>query len=149
MSQSAAPQFETDPRFPSGPWVGFYLMPHTRGKRHPTELKLTFADGTMTGSGRDVVGPFTIQGRYEVVEGKCRWVKHYHGKHDVYYSGFNEGKGIWGTWDIPNALGVVWNGGFHIWPAGMGDPTQQVLHAEADPPAVVEEAGELEPAGVV
>src|SRR5262249_11199339 len=108
------PSFETDPRFPSGPWTGFYLMPNTGPKRYRTALTITFVDGTMTGSGADAVGPFTIHGRYSTVDGKCNWVKHYLGKHDVLYSGYNEGKGIWGVWEIP-----PFKAGFHIWPEGM------------------------------
>ena len=111
------PSFETDPRFPSGPWTGFYLMPHTGAQRHPTALTITFVDGTMTGSGADAVGPFNVHGTYSTEDGKCTWVKHYLRKHDVFYSGYNEGKGIWGMWDVPNSLGVAWKGGFHIWPS--------------------------------
>ena len=42
----------------------------------------------------------------------------------------NEGKGIWGTWEIDAT-----RGGFHIWPEGMGDPTAPALEAEAEAPA--------------
>jgi len=123
------PSFETDSRFPSGPWTGFYLMPHTGSRRHPTALTITFVDGIMTGRGADAVGPFTVQGFYSTDDGKCNWVKHYLGKHDVLYSGYNEGKGIWGMWEIP-----PFKGGFHIWPEGMEDPTRPTLREEADPP---------------
>ncbi|MFL5341079.1 MAG: hypothetical protein ACJ8F7_13110 [Gemmataceae bacterium] len=144
MSQPQDAQVETDPRFPSGPWTGFFLMPHTGSQRHPTQLTISFAGGTLTGGGRDAVGAFIVRGRYDTADGKCRWVKHYVGKHDVFYHGFNEGKGIWGLWDIPNSLGIAWKGGFHIWPEGMEDPTQPTLYAEADPP-VVEETHVREP----
>jgi hypothetical protein len=106
MSPGTEPLLETDPLFPSGPWTGFFLMPHTGSRRHPTDLQLTFAGGVMAGTGRDFVGPFTIQGKYNVADGKCSWTKHYLNKHKVFYTGYNEGKGIWGTWDIPNALGL-------------------------------------------
>jgi hypothetical protein len=138
------PSFETDPRFPSGPWTGFYLMPHTGAKRHPTRLTITFAHGTLTGNGADAVGRFTVHGSYSTEDGKCRWVKHYLGKHDVFYSGYNEGKGIWGMWDVPNSLSAKWSGGFHIWPEGMEDPTRPRLKAEADLPA---EADDVAPVG--
>src|SRR5438132_1059013 len=128
------PPFETDPRFPSGPWTGFYLMPNTGSRRHPTSLTITFVDGTMTGSGADVVGPFTVHGAYSTDDGKCHWVKHYLGKHDVLYSGYNEGKGIWGLWEVPNPLRVEWKGGFHIWPEGMEDPTRPSLRQAIDLP---------------
>jgi hypothetical protein len=126
---------ETDPRFPSGRWTGFFLQSQVPG-RHVMELNLTFRNGVLTGDGRDWVGPFTIRGRYHVVDGKCHWTKRYVGKHDVFYAGYNEGKGIWGRWEIPPGW---WHGGFHIWPEGMPDPSKPQLSASADLPAVVEE----------
>jgi hypothetical protein len=122
------PALETDPRFPSGPWTGFFLQPVLPG-RHLMEMQLTFSQGAMTGEGRDWVGEFIIRGRYDLADGKCYWTKRYKGKHDVFYKGYNEGKGIWGTWEMPE-----WHGGFHIWPEGMSDPTHPVLTEEAEPP---------------
>lgn len=130
---------ETDPRFPSGPWIGFFLQKELPG-RHYMELSLTFQQGTMTGEGRDRVGDFIIRGQYTVDDGKCWWSKRYLGKHDVFYQGYNEDKGIWGTWEIPaDRFGIRYHGGFHIWPVGMGDPTEQHLVAEAPLPAPQEE----------
>jgi hypothetical protein len=110
--------------------------------RHLMELRLTFRGGTLTGEGRDWVGPFVMRGRYSVADGRCHWTKRYLGKHDVLYNGYNEGKGIWGMWEIPAGPGGSpgARGGFHIWPEGMADPTQQHRHAEADLPAPVEQA---------
>src|SRR5208283_158196 len=93
-------QIETDSRFPSGPWCGFFLMSHLPG-RHQMELHLTFRQGVMTGEGRDRIGAFLIRGRYQVEDGQSWWTKRYIGKHDVSYRGYNEGKGIWGLWEIP------------------------------------------------
>jgi hypothetical protein len=140
---------ETDPRFPSGPWTGFFLQAAIPG-RHKMELRLTFRGGTMTGEGRDWVGMFVIRGQYTVADGKAHWTKRYLGKHDVYYEGYNEGKGIWGLWEIPpeQNLGQHWRGGFHIWPEAMPDPTQPHLAEEADLPIHVDEVVELEPVGV-
>jgi hypothetical protein len=116
------------------------------------ELHLNFRQGTMTGEGRDRIGPFLIRGKYNVDDGKCHWTKRYIGKHDVAYQGYNEGKGIWGLWEIPPS----WRGGFHIWPTGMGDPTAPHLAEGAEVPAEAQggqevEQGvgavELEPAG--
>lgn len=130
---------ETDPRFPSGPWTGFFVQPLIPG-RHLMELRLTFRSGEMTGEGRDWVGDFVVRGRYAIEDGKCYWTKRYVGKHDVFYKGYNEGKGIWGTWEIPPSQGDSgWHGGFHIWPEGMGDPTRPALAAEADLPVEVEQ----------
>src|SRR5271155_2398659 len=91
---SPEPVCETDPRFPSGPWRGFFLMPHLPG-RHQMDVQLTVRQGVMTGEGRDMIGEFLIRGKYSVEDGKCRWTKRYVQKHDVAYHGYNEGKGIW------------------------------------------------------
>src|SRR5437764_1504305 len=108
-------------------------MPHTGAQRHGTDLILTFRAARMTGTGRDKVGVFTVDGRYELADGRCHWIKTYVGQHSVLYQGYNEGKGIWGVWEIPNDLGVPARGGFHIWPEQMGDPTQPSLAEHAEP----------------
>jgi hypothetical protein len=137
MEPPEAHNLETDPRFPSGPWTGFFLQRLVPG-RHLMELHLTFRSGEVTGEGRDWVGEFIVRGRYNTADGRCHWSKRYVGKHDVFYNGFNEGKGIWGTWEIAGTGDYPrQHGGFHIWPEGMADPTGSVLHAEADLPAEV------------
>src|SRR5438132_836925 len=83
---------ETDPRFPSGPWTGFFVQKLIAPGKHTMELRLQFRGGTMTGEGRDWVGPFLVRGRYDVADGKCHFTKSYVGRHDVFYRGFNEGK---------------------------------------------------------
>jgi len=139
------PNLEPDTRFPSGKWGGFFTDRRIPGK-HAMEMILSFASGKMTGSGRDRVGEFTIDGEYQVVDGKCEWVKRYIGQHAVGYHGFNEGKGIWGAWKLTD-LGLTFTGGFHIWPEGMADPTQPVLDEEAEIPAEIERE-DLVPVGV-
>ncbi|MSU77144.1 MAG: hypothetical protein EXS16_03505 [Gemmataceae bacterium] len=143
MNDSSNADFETDPRFPSGPWAGYFLQKALPGK-HQMELRLAFRAGQMLGEGRDWVGAFTINGQYDIVDGKCWWHKKYVGKHDVYYKGFNEDKGIWGIWEISHPSYGVATGGFHIWPEGIGDGPADHLEAEAEPPvAKHEEAVEL------
>jgi hypothetical protein len=139
-----AANFEADTRFPSGKWTGFFTDKRIPGK-HWMELHLVFSRGTMTGSGRDFVGAFVIDGAYQLSDGRCLWVKQYIGKHAVGYRGFNEGKGIWGTWEMTDS-GRRFTGGFHIWPEGMADPSQPVIEEEADIPADVE-SEELLPTG--
>ncbi len=138
--------WEQDSRFPSGPWKGFFLQAVLPG-RHWMELNLTFREGSIQGEGRDWVGEFSFRGRYEVETGKCWWTKHYLGQHSIAYQGYNEGKGIWGTWEEPS---TSWNrGGFHIWPVAMGDPTQQTLAEERDQPQALDvESLEVTAAGV-
>src|SRR5438105_15877756 len=98
--------------------------------RHMMEMDLTFRNGSLTGEGRDWVGRFRMRGRYSTEDGKCYWTKRYLGRHDVFYEGYNEGKGIWGTWEIRSFD----RGGFHIWPEGMHDAAHEFLHAEAEIP---------------
>jgi hypothetical protein len=148
MDSETPPTLETDPRFPSGPWTGFFLQKSLPG-RHLMELRLTFQEGGMTGEGRDWVGAFHVKGRYNTADGKCHWNKKYVGKHDVYYEGFNEGKGIWGVWEIVLAgHGSVARGGFHIWPEGLGDPSNDHLVAEADLPVDERELVEVGPSNI-
>jgi hypothetical protein len=143
VSPSLPADLETDPRFVSGPWTGFFLQRELPDGRYQMELILTFCRGRITGEGRDLVGAFVVDGSYSLPEGKCRWTKRYLGKHDVYYQGFNEGKGIWGTWEIPpRGAFARLHGGFHIWPEGMSDPTTSHLAEEAELPApMLEEVG--------
>jgi hypothetical protein len=138
LSANELAGLETDPRFPSGPWTGYFLQRVLPG-RHLMELRLTFRNGVMEGEGRDRVGRFLIRGRYAVADGRCYWTKRYVGKHDVFYKGFNEGKGIWGVWEIPTEPPYNWRGGFHIWPEGMADPTGSHLTEAVDLPVVIEE----------
>ncbi|MFL5330919.1 MAG: hypothetical protein ACJ8C4_18650 [Gemmataceae bacterium] len=134
MSKDDPAVGETDPRFPSGKWGGFFLMPHTGPKRHATQMVLDFKAGAMNGAGQDKVGKFVIKGVYDLATGKCEWIKTYVGAHDVHYVGYNEGKGIWGTWSIPAENNPAWRGGFHIWPEGMAGADPSKLSEEADAP---------------
>jgi hypothetical protein len=133
---------ETDERFPSGEWEGFFLMSHTGLRRHMMELLLSFSQGRLKGEGRDFVGDFLLRGRYDVETGRCIWNKKYVNKHEVNYDGFNEGKGIFGKWEIQDVM--TWHGGFLIWPKGMGDPTRHRRRAEADVPIDAENRGVTE-----
>lgn len=144
------PPVETDPRFPSGPWQGFFLMAHWPGQ-HSMELDLNFRQGVVTGEGRDRIGLFHMRGVYKLDTGECTWTKQYVGKHDVTYHGYNEGKGIWGLWQIP----PNYQGGFHIWPTAMGDPRHPKLAEAIDTPLEIitemeitqDEPAELQPLG--
>jgi hypothetical protein len=117
-------------RFPSGPWTGYYTYRSVSGK-HGMDLTLDFADGRMTGDGADGIGVFVIEGGYDEVGGDCHWRKTYIAAHDVFYRGFREGKGIWGTWEISGG----WSGGFEIWP--LGDAEAEDLEFEAEEPLAI------------
>src|SRR5437016_5729346 len=134
MNQAQPATVETNPRFPSGPWTGYFLH---YGRKGMMELHITFLNGSLSGEGRDYVGPFVLRGRNDLSDGKCYWTKRYLGKHDVFYQGYNEGKGIWGTWEISAYIGGG-RGGFHIWPKGMALAEGDQFTEEADLPALVE-----------
>lgn len=59
------------------------------------------------------------------------WTKTYVGAHDVFYKGFRERKGIWGTWTIRDEARV----GFHIWPLGSDGVENKAKHEEDEMPA--------------
>ena len=60
MTENAGP-LETDPRFPSGRWVGFWIQRFLAPGRFQTELHLTFVQGVLSGEGRDWVGAYTVR----------------------------------------------------------------------------------------
>src|SRR5579871_3130443 len=113
MVEQVLADLEHDSRFPSGPWTGFFLQYWMPG-RHKTNLHLTCQGGQLTGTGQDWVGPYTIDGSYNPGTGRCEWTKQYLGRHAVTYRGVNDGRGIWGTWELPQLFGLfVDRGGFH------------------------------------
>ena len=103
------------------------------------DLHLTFSHGKVTGEGTDDVGPFVVKGQYDAKNAECSWTKTYVGRHDVFYRGFREGKGIWGTWESAEL-----HGGFHIWPRGSGEGEEETRSVEE--PAPVEAIGKEETA---
>lgn len=94
------------------------------------DLNLTFANGQMSGDGNDDIGRFLVRGRYDTTNRECYWTKSYIGAHDVFYRGFREGKGIWGTWEI----GIWGHGGFHIWPRASGAGEAESEEAAVEEP---------------
>jgi hypothetical protein len=142
MSTTDEPQkvLETDARFPSGPWMGYFLQWQRQIR---TELTLTFCNGIMTGAGGDFVGAFVVKGRYQTSDGKCWWTKQYLGLHQVAYSGWSEGQGIWGLWDIRG----IGRGGFRIWPKGL-EQDEELRLEEPIPEAELDFAEELFPLSI-
>jgi hypothetical protein len=126
---------EHDSRFPSDEWRGVYPQPAVSKGRFRMNLALTFKAGTLSGEGMDSVRKFIIKGRYDLQSGEVTFHKHYVGMHSVYYRGFAEGKGIWGTWEISDPRnGFRDKGGFHIWPKGMAEGTGEELAEEVGVP---------------
>jgi hypothetical protein len=134
MSDTPAPNkqpaVETDPRFPSGPWIGFWIQDGW-GKQQMS-LSLAFVDGGVTGSGRDIIGRFDFKGSYDLKTGRVQMVKNYEKTDRVAYNGANQGDGmwLWGMWNI----GTRYRGGWHLWPEGEADPTQRRLAAGKELP---------------
>jgi hypothetical protein len=124
-------EMETDERFPSGPWIGFYQQ---GGLQSRQRLGLEFKNGRITDEGRDPAGHFLVSGTYQAEAGKCSLRKTYP-THTVEYDGNAEGDGIWGRWVIRFSMFVVDQGVFHIWP-------------DARAAAEAESAKAAEPAGV-
>jgi hypothetical protein len=86
--------------YPSGRWEGFWVQ-EGFGRQPMREFELRFSDGEVRGSGRDILGPFTISGAYDTQTGRVLMVKQYLGKHAVAYTGDPDGEGsIQGTWVI-------------------------------------------------
>jgi hypothetical protein len=127
-SQSSPP--ETDPRFPSGPWSGFWIQ--TGIGRQTMRLSLAFSDGKVKGFGTDIIGRFTFEGTYDLETGRCLMTKQYEAAHRVQYDGVNEGDGmwLWGVWRMQ-----MDRGGFHLWPESEEDPTRRRLKTEKELPA--------------
>ena len=128
-----SPRWSKVPRFPSGAWTGFF--PSSTGFPVGTTpiCAMTCRDGQLSGIGRDWVGSYTISGTYDLATGQCEWTKKYKGKHSVSYRGLNDGRGIWGVWEIRQLAGLyVDRGGFHIWPEGtnvseVSEKTEQAV----------------------
>ena len=86
--------------YPSGRWDGFWQQAGF-GRQPMEAFTLTFRRGQVTGSGTDLIGPFTIMGQYDSKNGIISFVKVYIGKHRVQYDGKPDGEGcIMGTWLI-------------------------------------------------
>jgi len=95
------------------------------------DLDLTFANSRLSGDGNDDIGRFKVHGTYDAKALECSWTKSYVGAHAVFYRGFREGKGIWGTWEVT----LQNHGGFHIWPKRAGEGDAETAAAEKEQPA--------------
>jgi len=115
--------------YPSGPWTGYYQQ---SGRRIRQDLDLQFTNGVLTGTGSDSVGKFTVHGSYGSNGGEVTWTKRYYGRHRVFYRGFREGKGIWGTWEIPQYE----RSGFRIWPVAAGEAVGEIATNEDEIPII-------------
>jgi hypothetical protein len=120
----AARNNESDPRFPSGVWIGWFKQL----RKYSMRVEMTFRNGAIAAAGSDEqIGKFTFAGRYSLSDGRCSWTKVYQSRPEanaqVHYHGFNEGKGIWGQWEFPWLKSFAEaHGGFFLLPEGWPDP---------------------------
>ncbi len=129
-ADDAAP--EDDPRFPSGPWIGYYEQ---WGVRSRQRLGLAFAGGRVRGEGRDPAGEFLVTGRYDPSSGGV-WMSKTYTSHTVEYDARADDDGIAGDWCIVYFGGLLTDRGrFRIWPDLSGRAETSHAHAEADAPA--------------
>jgi len=78
--------------------VGFGRQPMER-------LCIQFDGGDVSGSGTDIIGPFTFTGKLE--QGRVVLVKQYIGQHSVDYLGTYDGEGtMHGVWRIESLTGA-------------------------------------------
>jgi len=87
--------------YPSGRWEGFWVQ-GWYGRQTMKAFNLEFSPrGEITGSGRDVIGPFSFAGAYDLQTGEVIMMKEYTDKHHVLYKGRPDGdECIQGTWSI-------------------------------------------------
>jgi len=92
----------------SGPWVGHYVQGN---KASNMTVVLFFGRYTITGQGRDNIGPYEWSGSYERIGdpnaeklvAKIQMTKQYYQKHLVYYSGLLEQDKMSGNWSLETA----------------------------------------------
>lgn len=69
------------------------------------DLLLSISDGTIQGSGVDMISTFTLSGTIHA-DGVVEIVKQYDGRHHVLYVGNYDGEGtLFGRWDIDGFRG--------------------------------------------
>ena len=110
MTFDETANFESDPRFPTGPWKGYWLQD---GETGLMDLSLAFVEGIVVGSGKDLIGEFDLQGVYSVEERSIALKKTYRGKHEVWYRGRPIQGELMGEWTIADTPA---RGGWRLWP---------------------------------
>jgi len=120
MTERTADRLQTEAG--NGRWKGFYTYRYRRSDssdriRHPMKMVLTLADGNVRGEGTDPeIGAFEIEGIYLPGVNEIEFVKTYSGRHSIRYTGFYEqGYGIWGTWQNAGYRMAEPGGDFRIW----------------------------------
>src|SRR4051794_25267130 len=89
--EAPPPADAVDPRFPSGPWQGYCLVPPERCPQS-MRLSLIFRGGVITGSGCELGGTFLVVGAYGS-DGSCNFDKRYPSGHVVRCRGYHVDQG--------------------------------------------------------
>jgi len=123
---------ESDERFPSGPWIGYYRQGGIQSRQR---LFLRFANGKIDGEGRDPVDQFVVRGVYSTETGSAKLTKSYI-TYQVHYNGAADGDGIGGGWTIEGYRGLIEDRGeFRIWPDELA--IEEGMHLRAEEPVKV------------
>lgn len=121
---------ESDPRFPSGRWIGYYRQGNTQARQR---LTLTFVAGAVVGEGKDPGGEFLVTGAYDLAAATIALKKVYT-THSVEYTGQHSDDGVAGLWTIRGFGGTVEDRGrFLIWPDTTPAPEDTLFVEEALP----------------
>ena len=128
-----APSFETDPRFRRARGPASSSSP---GRPSGTGWSSTSRSAMASWRAPGGTGSASSPWRAATTSTTARptGTRRTSGAHSIAYSGYNEGKGIWGTWEYQSN----WRGGFLIWPVAMGDPTKAKLAEAVDVPKEAE-----------
>eukprot|EP00929_Paragymnodinium_shiwhaense_P015734 TRINITY_DN123834_c0_g1_i1.p1 TRINITY_DN123834_c0_g1~~TRINITY_DN123834_c0_g1_i1.p1 ORF type:complete len:305 (+),score=18.90 TRINITY_DN123834_c0_g1_i1:58-915(+) len=129
----------TSVSLPSGSWKGYYNQYGRRWNVSTFELVFDAENRTVTGSGTDAIGRYSIDGKVSADGRRLAFSKQYHintraddGRlnfaenrgHVVHYRGASESgrlaQGYKGTWYIDIPDGYHGKGAFHLWPAMEG-----------------------------
>lgn len=88
----------------TGNWEGWWEQ-DVYGRQRMNPLVLTFTDGKIQGSGKDIVGPFTMTGVLR--DGQVVIHKQYVDRHATKYVGQFDGEGsMQGSWHIGDSTGT-------------------------------------------
>lgn len=138
MSDRSSNRHETDKRFPSGLWMGYWIQGYIKGRMR---LTLEFIEGGITGSGTDAVGPFDIKGVYSKKHNMVCMDKRYRGAHSVGYCGCANDGGLDGTWYLAQIPQIdIWR----LWPVDEAFDVVPVMAAAEDEPVVLIGGCEIE-----
>ena len=140
MSDDRTTRLETDKRYPSGLWIGYWMQGFIFRRE---QMTLTFSGGKVTGDGSDSLGAFRISGCYCVDTGAVSLRKTYDKCPDVSHAGETGEFCIYGTRQID---GIQQEGDWRIWHAQDGyEFVFMEVETDDGPVVVIDESSESGP----